>query len=243
MLPLQAATVRAPDGSEQPLCAQAVVSQVPSAVVLRTCQARAALMDSAAGGGLPAAFLGVAGSGDGLRYALREVQEAATHFAGQEVLSGQVRPDALQQRLTATARAGEVRVVHLACHARALVGDPLSSYLMLDADRQLRLADLLRAGLADTRLAVLAACQTGVLGSGDPDQYVSLAAGFVQIGAAGVIATMRPVADAAAHRLARRFYAEWAACPQDPATALCLAQRALSRHGPGDWASFFLLGA
>lgn len=243
MLPLQAATVRAEDGSEQPLCARPVVSQVPSAVVLRTCQARATQMDSAAGGGLPVSFLGVAGSGDGLRYALDEVKEAAAHFAGGVVLSGQVRPDELQQRLTAGARTGESRVVHLACHARALVSDPLSSYLMLDADRPLRLADLLRACLADTRLAVLSACQTGVLGSGGPDQYVSLAIGFVQIGAVGVIATMRPVADAAAHRLARRFYAEWATRPGDPATALCLAQRELSGHGPGDWASFFLLGA
>jgi CHAT domain-containing protein len=84
-------------------------------------------------------------------------------------------------------------------------------------------------------------------GTGDPDQYVSLAAGFVQTGAAGVIGTMCPVSDLLARKLMERFYTEWARWPGDPAMALCAAQQELSKRGTspslGDWVSFYYLGA
>jgi CHAT domain-containing protein len=140
-------------------------------------------------------------------------------------------------------------VAHFACHAYAAISDPLSSRVELGPGQEswLTLSDLLRTGLPGARLAVLSACQTGVPGSGEPDQYVSLAAGFIQSGAAGVIATMCPVSDLTASRLMERFYELWARWPDDPAMALCTAQREMSTRGAtasvGDWVPFYYLGA
>jgi hypothetical protein len=272
MLPLHAALISGQDGDRRPLCTQAVVTYAPSVAVMRECLLRAWRMagrpDRDAAGRLPARFLGVADPTGGLGETLPEVRAASEYFPVAEVLQDDATPAVVRDRLTALVhraqaavaeegRSPEARqeeasagfVAHFACHACAEVTDPLSSFLQLGgtAEDRLTLADLLRTGLEGARLAVLSACVTGVPGTGDPDQYVSLATGFVQIGAAGVIATMCPVSDLVAGKLMERFYAEWAKRPRDPATALSLAQRALSGDGAtpllGDWVPFFFLGS
>jgi CHAT domain len=253
MLPLHAASVVTADGTSRSLCTQATISYALSVMVLRSCQARVTeLAGPAAGtpgtpGKLPARFLGVAGSGDELRHTLRELESAAAHFEEKRIIGNPATPDAVRDELAANVRAGSAYVVHFACHAKAEIRDPLSSHIQLGpgAGDQLTLAALLGVGLGGARLAVLSACETGVPGTGDPDQYVSLATGIVQIGAAGVIATMRPVSDRVARRLIRRFYQEWAVRPRDPVMALRVAQSVLSRDGTlvGDWAPFFFIGA
>jgi len=270
MLPLHAAAVPDKAGVVRPLCNHVVVTYAPTAVVLRSCQVRAAEMDAPGDGRLPVRFVGIADPGGELRGASPELRAAAGHFAAPEMISDDATPQRVLAVVAANARAGTPSVVHFACHARAEIGDPLSSHFQLapGPEGQLRLADLLGTGLGGVRAAVLSACETGILGAADPDQYVSLAAGFVQIGAAGVIGTLSPVADPVAFALISRFYEAWAQRPADPAMALSAAQTwlataspsaiaaaledaypqlakmeaALSAH-PGHWSPFFFLGA
>lgn len=244
MLPLHAATVDAPGGGQaartgpgRSLCSVAVTSYAPTALILRACRARAAELGARAGG-LPGRFVGVADQGGGpaeqLHGTTPELAAASRHFASRELITGDARRDKVLAAVAVGPDARSVSVVHFACHARAEIGDPLSSLISLGsgADDQLKLSDLLGAGLGDTRLAVLSACQTGVLGADDPDEFVSLAAGFVQIGAAGVISTMSLASDPVALVLITRFYAEWAGRPDDPAAALSAAQAWLATAKP-----------
>jgi hypothetical protein len=246
VLPLHAA-----ETGTGPVIAGHVVSYAPSAKILAACLGRAARLAEHDRDGLPQRFLGFAYPGDlpGLPHTQHEVSTAATFFPERTFLSGnQASAPAVRSALLDGDGAGSASVVHFACHARAVPADPLSSYLALAPSAgpdRLRLADLLGLGLREIRLAVLSACQTGQRGSRDPDQYVSLATGFLQIGAAGVIGTTTEVADKAAQVLISRFYENWQARPADPAGALAAAQAWLAARGraPGAWAPFFYAGA
>jgi CHAT domain len=258
ILPLHAAEIiTGPDGTAGPVISKHIVSYVPSARILRACQIRVAKIAGNDHDRLPRRFLGITYPGDDhdvtgtvpdLPYSQREVSKAATFFAERRFLSGRDASVAgVQSALVADDAVGLASVVHFACHAQAVPGDPLSSYLALgpsgDQDR-LQLADLLGLGLRQIRLAVLSACKTGQRGSRDPDQYVSLATGFLQIGAAGVIGTTAEVGDMMAQTLMTRFYEEWQTRPADPAAALAAAQAWLASTGrqPEGWAPFFYTG-
>jgi CHAT domain-containing protein len=115
-------------------------------------------------------------------------------------------------------------VAHIACHG---VGDPqapLSNHLLLAKDERLTLSDLLNLRVWNMRLCFLSACDTGVVGSLAPDEVVSLPAGLVQVGTAGVIATQWPVWDAAAAVFSVTFYALWPSATTNPADAFYRAQ-------------------
>jgi hypothetical protein len=271
MLPLHAATVLDSNGVPRALCQHVVVNYAPTTAVLRSCQDEAGDINQPQAARIPERFLGIAASAGELRGASPELRAAASYFGKAEIIDdGRQGQQRVLTALTANAPATAPSVLHFACHARAEVYDPLSSVIEVapGPEGQVRLADLLAVGLGNTRLAVLSACETGALGSVDPDQFVSLATGFVQIGAAGVIATMSPVADPVALALTMRFYQEWAALPADPAMALSAAQRWLATADPAalaavlddaypqlspmdlaqythpaHWASFFFLGA
>ncbi len=270
MLPLHAATVPDGNGAPRPLCQHVVVGYAPTAAVLRSCQDRAGDIGQPQAGRLPARFLGIAVTAGELRGASPELHAAARYFDAAEIIDDGAPGQRVLAALAANARAAAPLALHFACHARAEVGDPLSSVIEVASgpEGQVRLADLLTVGLGSTRIAVLSACETGALGSADPDQFVSLATGFVQIGAAGVIGTLSRVADPVALALTRRFYQEWAALPADPAMALSAAQHWLATADPtalaaalddaypglspmdlaqythpAHWAPFFFLGA
>jgi hypothetical protein len=257
ILPLHAAEVTSgpPGPAASPVIRQhVVVAYAPSARILRASQLRAA---RTAGAGdehdrLPERFLGIdypGGDPTSLKYARQEVTEAASFFPEYAFLHGdEASPPRVRRLLLAADNAGAPTVVHFACHAETVPGDPLSSNLVLapgGAQGRLRLADLLDLGLRHIRLAALSACETGQRGSRDPAQYVSLATGFLQIGAAGVIGTTTKVNDKLAQTLMTRFYREWTLQPQDPAAALARAQASLSADGRPSWAwaPFFYAGA
>jgi len=115
-------------------------------------------------------------------------------------------------------------VVHLSCHSRSEPTQPLDSALML-ADGMLRLRELLDLRLPAARLIVLSACETAVAGSDLPDEVISLAAGLVQAGAAGVVASAWAVPELETALLMARFYTNWALDPATPAEALREAQQ------------------
>ena len=83
---------------------------------------------------------------------------------------------------------------------------PNQSGLLL-AGPPLRLEALDEAVLKATRLVFLSACESGLASvTRLPDEFIGLPAGFVQAGAACVVASLWPIHDDAALLLASRFY-------------------------------------
>jgi CHAT domain-containing protein/tetratricopeptide (TPR) repeat protein len=119
--------------------------------------------------------------------------------------------------------------VHFACHGAADPDDPERSALILAHGARLMVRDLLNPTegirFEHLRLATLSACQTGVPGVELPDEVVGLPTGWLQAGAAGVLASLWPVSDAATVALMTRFYELHLLDGLDPVDALWLAQR------------------
>jgi CHAT domain-containing protein len=119
---------------------------------------------------------------------------------------------------------GEHALLHFACHGRADLRNPLASALLLAAQDELTVADVLARRLPDCRLAVLSACETSVAGVALPDEVVSLPASLLQAGVAGVAGTLWPVDDLSSMLLVRRLFAALSAPGAEPAEALRSAQ-------------------
>ncbi|MFC4532843.1 CHAT domain-containing protein [Sphaerisporangium dianthi] len=148
-----------------------------------------------------------------------EAEAAMTHFSGGLVVSGEgATRDLVLSHLA------EADAVHFACHGRADVLDPLGSALFLAHDEPVTLADLLRVHVP-VRLAVLSACETGLPGLRALDEIISLPAGLLEAGSAGVIASRWPVPDLSTALLMIRFYDAWRRDGVPPAEALRIAQR------------------
>jgi CHAT domain-containing protein len=115
--------------------------------------------------------------------------------------------------------------VHFACHGVFDPGAPLRSHLAL-AGETLTLADI--RGTAPSgahRLVSLSACRTAIAHDYRlPDEPAGVATGFLEAGAAGVMATLWPVDDLAAALLTRNFYRRHR-LGATPAAALRDAQR------------------
>ncbi|MGC4806417.1 CHAT domain-containing protein [Micromonospora sp. DT233] len=165
-----------------------------------------------------------------LPYSRWEGETAAAGFAGPVTpLSG---PDATARRVRAELPAAWE--VHFGCHASADQRDPLQSALRLAGADRLRLADLLPLRLR-MRLAVLSACETFLPGLDLPDEVISLPAGLIQAGVAGVLASMWPVDDHATALFMTEFYRRWRADDRrSPADALAGTQRWLRDATPGE---------
>src|SRR6185295_10682683 len=97
--------------------------------------------------------------------------------------------------------------------------------LLMSRNETLSLRDVLELRLPPLRLAVLSACETGLPGTALPDESISLPSGFLQAGAAAVIASLWCVPDLGTAMLMARFYDLWRNGNQDPAEALCGAQQ------------------
>ncbi len=123
-------------------------------------------------------------------------------------------------------------VLHFACHGRARPYEPLESALLLAGEDVLTVRDLLELRLPGTRLAVLSACETAVVGLPLVDEYVGLPSGFLQAGVAGVVATSWEVKDESAALLVRRFFDAWDG--GGPAAALRSAQRWVRESSNGE---------
>ena len=131
--------------------------------------------------------------------------------------------DSTGQRQAVLAAAGRHQVYHFACHGAADSHDPLDSHLRL-ADGLLTIRDLLGQRL-QARLAVLAACETGVPYAQLPDEAVSLPAALLEAGVPGVVGTLWPVEELPTLLLTTRFYDLWLGHRLPPAEALHHAQQ------------------
>jgi len=117
--------------------------------------------------------------------------------------------------------------LHFSCHGRFDVREPLDSALSLSDADTLTLRDLLDGGLdlSAVRLAVLSACQTGIVDFHKvPDEAIGFPAGLLQAGVPSVVSTLWPVNDVSTAILMGRFYFEHQGNGLDPASALHRAQ-------------------
>ncbi|MGD9525355.1 MAG: CHAT domain-containing protein [Pseudonocardia sp.] len=137
---------------------------------------------------------------------------AQTSMAGAEA-----RPAAFRRE------APRADVLHLACHGRADLDEPLNSHLLL-VGRPVVLRELMEMPLA-VRLAVLSACETALPGTELPDEVIGLPTGLLQAGVAGVVASLWAVPDRATAMLMTEFARRWAGGAASPAAALRGAQR------------------
>ena len=154
------------------------------------------------------------------------------HLAGTSVTLG-----AIQKELAAWP------VLHFSTHGQAGWNAPMEGNLLLGGGTQLTLSLLFELKLPATRLAVLSACETGVPGIKLPDEVVSLPAGLLQAGAAGIVASLWAVNDLSTARLMERFYQAWLTEKLPPASALCQAQRWLrdvTRQELGEYYASFI---
>jgi CHAT domain-containing protein len=126
---------------------------------------------------------------------------------------------------------------HLALHAQYDFASPRRSRLIVagnkavpESRRSIYLSEALdgAVNLKGLRLLVLSGCETALIETGNiPDEVLGLASGFLQAGAAGVIASLWAVDDHATYLLMSRF-AQLYLDPQrnwSPARALSEAQR------------------
>jgi CHAT domain-containing protein/tetratricopeptide (TPR) repeat protein len=155
-----------------------------------------------------------------LHFSVAEVGAALAAYDGEKrsYLSGQ----AASKRAVREALAG-YSVWHLSTHGAAGWSEPLDGRLRM-ADGVLTLREIL-ALRVKARLALLSACEMGVPGIELPDEVVSLPTGLIQAGVAGTVAPLWAVNELSTALLFSHFYDAWRQEGQDPAQALCTAQR------------------
>jgi CHAT domain-containing protein len=214
MLPLHAAVPR-----------DLVLSYVPSARALKAASLDAEHI------GTPSCFLGVGDpkreSDPQLDFARLEVERIALLFTrlGKRA---QVVPSAQATRAEINDLLAGATHLHFACHGRFDVTRPLNSALYLAGGETLTLQGLLAGELevSALRLAVLSACQTGLIDFLNvPDEVVGFPAGFIQAGVPAVISTLWRVDDVSTAILLTRFYGYHLVDGMEPDLALHTAQQ------------------
>lgn len=135
--------------------------------------------------------------------------------------------------------ASQCSVLHFCCHGSADLDQPLRSGLAMANDEVLTLADFFALDLRAARLAVLSACETGVMGVQLPDEAVSLPTGLLQAGVPGIVASLWSVTDLSCALLMARFYELWRDEGQAPAQALQAAQAWLRESTNAEKAEHF----
>ncbi|HEX8291994.1 MAG TPA: CHAT domain-containing protein [Pyrinomonadaceae bacterium] len=166
-----------------------------------------------------------------LRLGLKAV---ASLFAEPEHLAGE---EATLTRVTEGL--GRARVVHFACHGAHDWETPLGSGLLMANDERLTVGRLFDLRIGGARLATLAACETGLVGTHLPDEAVSLPSALMQSGFAGAAASLWAVTDVSTALLMESFYKLWREDGQPPPIALREAQRRLRDAKASDLARRF----
>ena len=167
----------------------------------------------------------------------REVDAAIATFKNRTVLH-----QTQATRNSVLSALPHINVLHCSCHGNADLQEPLMSGLSMTgegASATLTIKDLLELKLAETemggiRLAILSACETGLQGTENADEAISLPTGLIQAGVAGVIASLWSVSDLSTMILVSRFYTLWRTENLEPSIALNKAQKWLRDANPDD---------
>jgi len=160
------------------------------------------------------------GSANCLRNSQYEVQIISATFdpSNQQILSQkEATCDAVLEALP------KATVLHFSGHGKADLNQPLQSRIRMANHEFLTLEEILTLRL-ESRLAILSACETGIPGTKLPDEVVSFAAGWLQAGVAGIVASLWSVHELSTALLMVRFYDYWREEQLDPVEALRQAQ-------------------
>ncbi len=160
-----------------------------------------------------------------------EVSAVVAKFPAARVLAG---ADAEASRVAA--ELANVSLAHFACHAFANMKEPLEGGLIMSGDAVLSLSQVFSMQLTRLRLAVLSACETGVMGQMLPDEAVGLPTGLMQAGVPGVVASLWSVPDISTALLMAKFYDLWPGPDMSPARGLNEAQKWVRETTNGDMA-------
>ena len=133
----------------------------------------------------------------------------------------------------------KANLIHFATHGFAGFDKPLDGYLLMAERQELTLREMMQLHLSQTRLAVLSACETGILGTDLLDEVVSLPSGLMQAGVPGVIGSLWSVSDASTMMLMARFYDLWRGEGLQPPEALRQAQMWLRDTTNGEKETYF----
>ncbi|GAA3752546.1 CHAT domain-containing protein [Micromonospora maritima] len=175
--------------------------------------------------------------------AAREARIVRDHLPYGGTLSGaSATPDALLAALPGQP------LVHLSCHGRQDLGDPLGGHLALSGG-PLRVRDLWRPSAGAAALAVLSACETAQGGAALPDEVLTLGTAFQLAGFRQVVGALWPISDPVSVQLCADLYDALAVPggvdPDRAAVALHHAVRGLRAALPGRadlWAAYAHLG-
>jgi CHAT domain-containing protein len=128
-------------------------------------------------------------------------------------------------RFNVIAALNDSAVAHFACHGKAYPETPLKSGLLLANDECLSVQDCLTLNLTRSRLAILSACETGLIGWQLPNEVVGLPSALSEAGFLGVVASLWEVDDLATALLMTAFYHAWRIKRLNSSAALLDAQR------------------
>jgi CHAT domain-containing protein len=153
----------------------------------------------------------------------REIQTAIASFLPQATI---LRHHHATTTAVKTAL-GQAAIAHFSCHGTANLNEPLTSGIAM-SDGLLTLKDIFALNLAESgglRLAILSACETGMIGIENADEAISLPTGLLQAGVAAVIASLWSVDDLSTMILLTRFYDLWRIEGRKMDQALCQSQQ------------------
>ncbi|MEV5408113.1 CHAT domain-containing protein [Thermopolyspora sp. NPDC052614] len=194
LLPLHAVPV----GGE-PLIDRNPIVLVPSASVLRYCQAKRKLRRRTA------LIVADPPSERPLAFAREQALAVSEEFGGQEVLAAaQASREALLGRLTDPG--GVPDIIHFATHGLFDPEEPMRSGIEL-ADGRLTAEDILGLRL-DVDLVTLAACETGVSERRPGDELIGLTRALLYAGAPSALVALWRVDELSTSMLFGKFYAE-----------------------------------
>jgi CHAT domain-containing protein len=170
----------------------------------------------------PTSILAIDNPSQDLPNSHREIDSAINGFPHHTILRH-------QQATIETVKIGlkTATIAHFSCHGTADLNSPLNSGLLM-SDGLLTLKDILALNLTETgglRLAILSACETGIIGLDNADEAISLPTGLLQSGVAGVIASLWSVSDLSTMMMLKRFYDLWRKDGLEPSIALRQAQQ------------------
>jgi CHAT domain-containing protein/tetratricopeptide (TPR) repeat protein len=158
---------------------------------------------------------------DSLPNSQYEVKTIATQFENANILEH----NAASRTAVLDSLPNNRTVLHFSCHGRAYLNEPLRSGLLMSHHEEMTLEDILNLRLQGVRLATLSACETGMIGTQLPDEFVNLSSGLLQAGCAGVVASLWSLSDNVSSMfLMIRLYELWRQEHLAPPEALRQAQ-------------------
>ena len=175
-----------------------------------------------------------------LQYAPIESTSVLGFFSNKDLLGGEAAT-----RQEVLSRLPGNNVLHFSCHGFFNPEDPMQSGLMMANDETIAVFDIQQIQLDVTRLVVLSACETGLIGRRIIDEAIGFPCAWLGLGVPGIISSLWSVDDESTSILMKKFYEYLMIDKLGPGEALRQAQisvRDTLYSQPYFWAAFFFTG-